>query len=100
MRLLLDSDRSQKGTGCEAGALKAFVVNYFELGKQTHRLRQQLAMQRTQIAAGNGLHDVEALIEQSNPGEAVLKSLGDSFSPQCWLARCSYTKPLIAHRST
>jgi CRP-like cAMP-binding protein len=44
---------------CEAGALKEFVRKYPELGKQIHRFGQKLAMQSTQIAACNRLHDVE-----------------------------------------
>jgi CRP-like cAMP-binding protein len=44
---------------CEAGRLKEFVRKYPELGKQLHRFGQKLAMQTTQIAACNRLHDVE-----------------------------------------
>jgi CRP-like cAMP-binding protein len=44
---------------CEAGKLKEFVRRLPELAKQLHRFGQKLAMQSTQIAACNRLHDVE-----------------------------------------
>jgi CRP-like cAMP-binding protein len=44
---------------CDAGALLEFVRQFPELGRQIHRFGQKLAMQSTQIAACNRLHDVE-----------------------------------------
>jgi CRP-like cAMP-binding protein len=44
---------------CDAGMLAKFVGKYPELGKRIHRFGQKLAMQSTQIAACNRLHDVE-----------------------------------------
>jgi CRP-like cAMP-binding protein len=43
---------------CDAGALKQFIQQFPELGKRLHRFAYQLAMQSTQIAACNRLHDV------------------------------------------
>ncbi|MFZ0980143.1 MAG: Crp/Fnr family transcriptional regulator [Candidatus Acidiferrales bacterium] len=44
---------------CDAEALREFVRQFPELGQQIHRFGQKLAMQSTQIAACNRLHDVE-----------------------------------------
>lgn len=44
---------------CDAEALREFVRRFPELGQQIHRFGQKLAMQSTQIAACNRLHDVE-----------------------------------------
>jgi CRP-like cAMP-binding protein len=44
---------------CDADALREFVRRLPELGQQIHRFGQKLAMQSTQIAACNRLHDVE-----------------------------------------
>ncbi len=44
---------------CDAGTLRGFVRLWPELGQQIHRFGQKLAMQSTQIAACNRLHDVE-----------------------------------------
>src|SRR6202795_5391681 len=43
---------------CDADALRQRVQQCPELEKQLHRFAQRLAMQTTQIAACNGLHDV------------------------------------------
>jgi CRP-like cAMP-binding protein len=43
---------------CDAGALRQLVQQCPELEKQLHRFAQRLAMQTTQIAACNRLHDV------------------------------------------
>jgi CRP-like cAMP-binding protein len=44
---------------CGADALRDFVRQFPELGQQINRFGQKLAMQSTQIAACNRLHDVE-----------------------------------------
>lgn len=43
---------------CDAELLKQFIQQFPELGKRLHRFAYQLAMQSTQIAACNRLHDV------------------------------------------
>jgi len=43
---------------CEAETLKQLIQQFPELGKGLHRFAYQLAMQSTQIAACNRLHDV------------------------------------------
>jgi CRP-like cAMP-binding protein len=43
---------------CEAETLKQLIQQFPELGKRLHRFAYQLAMQSTQIAACNRLHDV------------------------------------------
>jgi CRP-like cAMP-binding protein len=43
---------------CEAETLKQLIQQFPELGRQLHRFAYQLAMQSTQIAACNRLHDV------------------------------------------
>jgi CRP-like cAMP-binding protein len=44
---------------CDAEVLRQLVPNCPELGQELHRFGQRLAMQTTQIAACNRLHDVE-----------------------------------------
>jgi CRP-like cAMP-binding protein len=44
---------------CDAEALRQLVPQCPELGQELHRFGQRLAMQTTQIAACNRLHDVE-----------------------------------------
>lgn len=44
---------------CDAETLKQLIGQFPVLGTQLHRFAHQLAMQTTQIAACNGLHDVE-----------------------------------------
>jgi CRP-like cAMP-binding protein len=44
---------------CDAETLRGLVSKFPELGMQIHRSGQKLAMQSTQIAACNRLHDVE-----------------------------------------
>lgn len=44
---------------CDAESLREFVRRFPELGQQIHRFGQKLAMQSSQIAACNRLHDVE-----------------------------------------
>jgi len=43
---------------CDAGTLKQMIQQFPELGRRLHRFAYQLAMQSTQIAACNRLHDV------------------------------------------
>ena len=43
---------------CDAETLKQFIQQFPELGTRLHRFAYQLAMQSTQIAACNRLHDV------------------------------------------
>ncbi len=43
---------------CDAETLKQFIKQFPELGRRLHRFAYQLAMQSTQIAACNRLHDV------------------------------------------
>jgi CRP-like cAMP-binding protein len=43
---------------CDAATLKQMIEQFPELGKRLHRFAYQLAMQSTQIAACNRLHDV------------------------------------------
>lgn len=43
---------------CDAETLKKFIREFPELGTRLHRFAYQLAMQSTQIAACNRLHDV------------------------------------------
>jgi CRP-like cAMP-binding protein len=44
---------------CSAEELRQLIEQYPELGKQLHRFAHRLAMQTTQIAACNRLHEVE-----------------------------------------
>lgn len=44
---------------CDADDLKSFVAQFPKLGNRIQRFGQKLAMQTTQIAACNRLHDVE-----------------------------------------
>src|SRR5258707_9424945 len=56
-RLITQGDGS--AYRCDAEALRQLVPQCPELGQELHRFGQRLAMQTTQIAACNRLHDVE-----------------------------------------
>jgi len=56
-RLIVQGDGS--AYRCSAESLKEFIKQCPELGEQLHRFGQRLAMQTTQIAACNRLHEVE-----------------------------------------
>src|SRR5712671_5906635 len=56
-RLITQGDGS--AYRCDAETLRQLVRQCPELGQQLHRFGQRLAMQTTQIAACNRLHDVE-----------------------------------------